>query len=43
MERPFGAMANTVVPPGAAPEVRATPSGGPSATVIWPPGGKVGG
>jgi hypothetical protein len=42
MVRPFGAMANTVVPPSAAPDGPATPPGGPATTVIGPPVATVG-
>jgi hypothetical protein len=41
MVRPLGAMANTVVPPSAAPAALLTPSGGPT-TVNCPPVGKAG-
>ena len=41
MERPFGAMANTVGAPERGAECAATPPGGPPTTVIWPPVGKV--
>ncbi len=43
IERPFGAMVNTVVPRSAAPDGPSTPPDGPAAIVTWPPVGKVGG